>query len=401
MEDDLRSSLPAVYQHLLTHVRPERITNNDPKLRREWWRFRRANSDLRPALQGLHRYIATVETAKHRVFQFLDAEILPDNMLVVIALDDAFHLGVLSSSVHVMFALASGGTLEDRPRYNKTRCFDPFPFPDCPEDLKSSIRAIAEELDAHRKRVQAQHPTLTLTGMYNVLEALREGRPLTAKEQTIHDAGLVSILRQLHDDLDAAVFAAYGWSDLCGFAAFLPNPATLIPNPAASAAASTTPPAPAAQASTRAESQRAWEQELLTRLVALNAQRAAEEATGHIRYLRPEYQRRKDSGFRSQEAQSPLNLNPDQTNLQLPAQLATSNKQPATASKRKQPWPKSLAARVRLIDETLRTTPGPHTPESLAKSFARADKDAIAEILETLAALGRAAKSGEQYTSVG
>ena len=50
-------------------------------------------------------------------------------MIVVIALDCAFHLGVLSSRVHVTWALAAGGTLEDRPRYNKTRCFEPFPFP--------------------------------------------------------------------------------------------------------------------------------------------------------------------------------------------------------------------------------------------------------------------------------
>ena len=36
-------------------------------------------------------------------------------------------------------------------------------------------------------------------------------KTLTAKEREIHEKGLVSVLRQLHDDLDAAVFAAYGW----------------------------------------------------------------------------------------------------------------------------------------------------------------------------------------------
>jgi hypothetical protein len=55
---------------------------------------------------------------------------------------------------------------------------------------------------------------LTLTGLYNVLQALREGRPLTAKEKTIHSTGLVGVLKTLHDELDAAVLAAYGWSDL-------------------------------------------------------------------------------------------------------------------------------------------------------------------------------------------
>jgi hypothetical protein len=76
------------------------------------------------------------------------------------------------------------------------------------------IRELGEKLDAHRKERQALHPGLTLTGMYNVLEKLRAGEPLSDKDRKIHDEGLVSILKQIHDDLDAAVFKAYGWEDL-------------------------------------------------------------------------------------------------------------------------------------------------------------------------------------------
>ncbi len=50
-----------------------------------------------------------------------------------------------------------------------------------------------------------------MTGMYNVLEKLRSGDPLSAKEKIIHEQGLVSVLKQLHDDLDTAVATAYGW----------------------------------------------------------------------------------------------------------------------------------------------------------------------------------------------
>jgi hypothetical protein len=66
-------------------------------------------------------------------------------------------------------------------------------------------------LDAHRKRQQAAHPGLTITDMYNVLEKLRRGVTLTAKDKKIHEQGLVSVLKQIHDDLDAAVADAYGW----------------------------------------------------------------------------------------------------------------------------------------------------------------------------------------------
>ena len=96
-------------------------------------------------------------------------------MLIAIALNDAYCLGILSSRIHVTWALAAGGRLGvgNDPRYNKTRCFEPFPFPAATAAQQARIRAIAERLDAHRKRQQERHPTLTLTDMYNVLERLR------------------------------------------------------------------------------------------------------------------------------------------------------------------------------------------------------------------------------------
>jgi hypothetical protein len=227
---------------------------------------------LRDYLRGLSRYIATVETAKHRIFQFLDADILPDNKLINIALDDAFYLGVLSSRLHSAWAMASGSWLGvgNDSVYAKTRCFETFPFPDVDAARIARIRDLAEQIDAHRKRQQAQHPELTLTGMYNVLEKLRAGEPLNAKDKAIHQQGLVSLLRELHDDLDRAVFAAYGWLDLAEALVGQPGATTPLPDP------------PAAH--------REAEDELLRRLVDLNTQRAAEEAQGRIRWLRPAYQ---------------------------------------------------------------------------------------------------------------
>ncbi|HEY0419848.1 MAG TPA: type IIL restriction-modification enzyme MmeI [Acetobacteraceae bacterium] len=247
-EETVRRRFPAVYQHVLLHVKPERDQNNRASYRDNWWVFGEPRRDLRPALAGLPRYIATVETAKHRSFVFLPAEVIADNMLVCIASADAFHLGVLSSRIHVQFALASGGTLEDRPRYNKTRCFDPFPFPNATAEQRAEIGAIAEELDALRASRLAALPQLTLTLLYNMLEKLRAGTALTAAERTIHDAGQVSVLLALHQRLDAAVASAYGW------------PATLT------------------------------DAEIVARVVALNAACHAEEQAGLVRWLRPEFQ---------------------------------------------------------------------------------------------------------------
>lgn len=252
-DDDVRHRFPAVYQHLLATVKPERDVNNRATYRDNWWLFGEPRRELRPALVGLRRYIATVETSKHRTFQFLDASILPDNMLVAVASDDALHLGVLSSRIHVVWALRAGGWLGvgNDPRYSKSRCFDPFPFPAADDLQRHRIRVLAEELDAHRKRVLEAHPHLTLTGLYNVLERLEGGATradLDPGERRTFDDGLVLILRELHGKLDAVVASAYGWSaDLA-------------------------------------------EDDILGRLVALNQERATEEARGHVLWLRPDYQ---------------------------------------------------------------------------------------------------------------
>ncbi len=335
--ETLRRDCPTVYEHLLRTVKPERDANARPKLKRDWWLFGEPRKTLRAGLVGLSRYIATVETSKHRYFQFLDSSIVPEHKLVVVAVSDAFILGVLGSRIHVTYALRSGSTLEDRPVYPASVCFQTFPFPDCPEPQKEKIRALAEELDAHRKRAQEKHG-LGLTAIYNVLEKVRANQPLTAKEQLIHDQALVSTLRHLHDQIDAAVAAAYGW----------PWPLT--------------------------------DEEILARVVALNAERAAEEAQGKIRWLRPEFQA------------------PQQTALGLPSATSPSSgarKKPSAAapkpkkSRAKTPWPAQRAAQVEAVQAALAAAGKPATAKDLAATFARADAKAVAEILSALVTLGR------------
>jgi len=96
--------------------------------------------------------------------------VLPDNKLVNIALDDAFYLGVLSSRIHVTWVLAAGSTLEDRPVYVKTTCFETFPFPDASDAQRARIRDLAEQLDTHRKRQQATLIQVPVTGELSSLE---------------------------------------------------------------------------------------------------------------------------------------------------------------------------------------------------------------------------------------
>jgi len=359
----VREHFPAVYQRVLERVKPERDQNARASYRNNWWIFGEPRRQLRAALLGLPRYVATVETAKHRVFQFLDASVAPDNKLIAIALDNAHALGVLSSSVHVTWALSSGTLLENRPVYNKGFCFETFPFPDTKPEIKTRIRDLAEQLDAHRKRQQAQHADLTLTGMYNVLEKLKTGEPLNVKEKVIHEHGLVAVLKTLHDELDRAVLDAYGWSDLA--------PLLEVVTGNSAPGASGTP-------ATRDDCRRALDDALLERLVALNAERAAEEKRGLIRWLRPEFQI-PASGLTQTPAAEQLEID--------------TGEEAAIAAKpgARRPWPATLPEQVKAVAEVLAAARAPLADDAIAACFTGRGpwKKRLPQIIDTLVAVGR------------
>ena len=182
--EEVRRRFPEVYQRVYERVKPERDQNNRKSRRENWWLFGETNPKLRDQLSGLSRFIATVETSRHRFFVFLDASILPDNRLVNIALDDAYFLGVLSSRIHVTWALATGGTPRSRQRsgLRKDRLLREIPLPRRHRRAKSAYPRPGRGVGQPPQAPAGPPPTLALTDMYNVLAKLRGGEPLTAKK---------------------------------------------------------------------------------------------------------------------------------------------------------------------------------------------------------------------------
>ena len=157
----------------------------------------------------------------------------------------------------------------------------------------------------------------------------------------------MSVLKQLHDELDAAVFDAYGW------------PVTLT------------------------------DEEILERLVALNAERAAEEQRGQIRWLRPEFQNPATNKPKQQTIALP---EPDEDEEETPKSKKPKKSSPtaATSPAQKAAWPKSLPDQVQAIRQHLATAAKPLTPADLAKLFSRAPVDRVDEVLQTLVLTGTA-----------
>ena len=313
------------------------VTADSQQYAEDWWLFAKPRPEMRAALKGLGRYIGTTETSKRRWFTFLPATTLPDQKIRVIASEDAYCLGILSSRFHVTWSDATGGRqgVGNDPVYNNTTCFEAFPFPDTSDEaLKDRIRDAAEKLDTLRKEVLARHEDLTLTKLYNVLAALRAaeaaGTVLSDKDRDVATRGCVSLIRQYHDAIDAGVAEAYGW------------PADLS------------------------------DDKILERLVALNTARVAEERRGDIKWLRPDFQK---PGFVAPK---------EQTALALPEAA------PRTAEVLA--WPAALPDQFTAVAAVVDRAARPIAANDVARAFRGKNAKGVVPVLDTLAGMGRVRK---------
>lgn len=326
---------PVPYQIVRDRVMPERQGNGRKSYRENWWRFAEARPAMRGGLGGLATFIAAPYVTRHRFFTLLSTAIAPDDQLVVIALEDPALFGILQSRHHANWAAAVGTRLGvgNDLRYNNSRCFGAFPFPNPSADLRDRIGSVAERLDAHRKAAIARDERVTMTGMYNVVEKLRSGEALTPRERAIHEVAACGVLKDLHDELDALVAEAYGW------------------------------PWPMER------------EEILERLVALHGERAAEEKAGKVRWLRPEYQipRFGPKGAVQEEAD-------------LDAGVEEGGGQPASPPARLSAWPAAAVEQLGAVKAAaLRVGQDPAT---VLAAFEGADAGLVARHLETLVVMG-------------
>jgi len=293
-------------------------------------------------------------------------------------------LAVVSSRMHVEFAIRTGGRqgVGDDPVYQHTDTFNPFPFPLAVDPTlkpgdplfaqQERLRELGERLDAFRKERLAEHDFLTMTGMYNALERLRELEwaagdggaeqraaipPLTDAERDVHQAGLISVLKEIHDDIDRAVLTAYGWDDL--IPRLVGKPGATLPSPH------------------KSPDQEAAEEELLTRLVALNQERAAEERRGLVRWLRPDYQIPKLGAKAPKAADEHVG----ELDIIVPD---------AGAGKPK--WPSDGLEQIKLVRDVLAKAASPALPDAIVAAFEGRNtpqrKVRVAQVLDTLVVTG-------------
>ena len=132
MPEDQAALYEAPFEYAVKNIKPLRVGKREDRANQRWWLMQRTRPELRRAIAPLNRYIATPRVAKHRLFIWLSAIVLPDSRVYAIARDDDATFGILHSRIHELWSLAtcSWHGVGNDPTYNAHSCFETFPFPD-------------------------------------------------------------------------------------------------------------------------------------------------------------------------------------------------------------------------------------------------------------------------------
>lgn len=219
-----------------------------------WWRFERRRAELYETITPLARVLANSSKATpHHAFAFLGKGLVYSQNLNIFALETDAAFAAIQSRVHEIWARFLGTTMKDDFTYVKEDCFETFPFPQGFE-ISPNLTSAGRVYHAHRAGLMvARNEGMTRT--YN-----RFHDPAEAAED-------IRRLRELHAEMDRAVLRAYGWDDLAERAEpiFLDD----------------------ANEDDHTYQHRlfwpsAFRDEVLSRLLALNAERAAAERAGGL-----------------------------------------------------------------------------------------------------------------------
>lgn len=236
----LEDEAPELVTIVRERVKPYRDSVRRDTWRKRWWQFAEVYPSMRAAVAPLRRCLLTSIHSKHLVFSFQPTSRIFSHALYVFPLDKVSSFAVLQSRIHEPWARLLSSSMKTDLRYSASDCFETFPFPQPdPRTLIPALETIGEKLYDTRARFMVD-TNQGLTKTYNAL-----------KDPACTDPRILE-LRALHEEMDRAVLAAYGWPD--------------IPVP---------PYCPLTDADR--EALQAFEDEVIDRLYVLNATRAQEE----------------------------------------------------------------------------------------------------------------------------
>jgi len=209
-EDECRHQWPELMAIVETKVKPERAANNREGYRRYWWQHGEKRPGLYEAISKNPRVMVNCQVSSHVCFAFKKSKTTFAHTLYVYRMDKTRYLALLQSSMHSQWAILQASSMKDDPRYTNADCFETFPFPTALLDSTATVpthESTRQSLETIGERYHQFRAELMV--------ANNEG--LTSTYNRFHDPAETSSdlleLRRLHGEMDQAVLAAYGWSD--------------------------------------------------------------------------------------------------------------------------------------------------------------------------------------------
>ncbi|MCB9643726.1 MAG: hypothetical protein H6728_11695 [Myxococcales bacterium] len=194
---------PDLMQILEEKVKPERDKQKRHHLRERWWQHAETRPALFRAMEGLDRVLVCnggTGATKYLAFARLTSTFVFSQTLCVFTIKNDSIFTLLQSRIHDVWARFFGSSLGDGLRYNSSDCFETFPFPKGWEN-NEALEKIGEAYYQYRAALMVETEK-GLTQTYNRFHDPEETSPDILK------------LRALHEEMDQAVLAAYGWSDI-------------------------------------------------------------------------------------------------------------------------------------------------------------------------------------------
>ncbi|TAE96688.1 MAG: class I SAM-dependent DNA methyltransferase, partial [Oscillatoriales cyanobacterium] len=184
------------FNRLKSTISIERQNNRNEALKLNWWKYEGKRLGMRTTIAPLSNYFTVPRVSKWAVFIPAPVSWLPGDLNIVVASEDFYIFGILTSKVHRFWVKAQSSTLKGDTRYTNTTCFETFPFPQtAAKQLVEEIRGTAVELHEYRTQ-QMSAKQWGITQLYNKF----------FEEPT-------SQLFKLHAKLDRQVIQAYGFTD--------------------------------------------------------------------------------------------------------------------------------------------------------------------------------------------
>ena len=233
--EQLEAVCPDLFSRVKERVLPDRLKQKNETAKRKWWRYYRFNKDCYAKLEILQNGFAAARTTKHLNFSAVSKGQIFTDAVYVFTTDRWDHYAVVQSSIHEVWARKYSGALKQDLRYSPSNCFETFAFPAGQwQHPNPDLAAIGERYHEHRRDLMLRL-WLGLTDIYNLFhapdlearlatlhakraksadwrnEVPAEHRPLAGSLTPDQAHAAILELRALHRALDQAVLTAYAW----------------------------------------------------------------------------------------------------------------------------------------------------------------------------------------------